>query len=83
MVLTRTLTASKARDIQERIDCGLDLWEIGIHKRRVRDLLAEGRAREKMCREKRIRGIVLPCTHLSQYLTVGKAASGGPSGHQP
>ena len=45
VVLTRTLSAHKARDIRERIDRRLDLWYRVIHTDLVRDELAEGRAR--------------------------------------
>ena len=46
MVLTRTLSAHKAREIRERIDRQLELWERCIHSGLVGDVLAEGRARE-------------------------------------
>ena len=44
VVLTKTLGARKAREIQARIDHQLDLWEWGIHAGLVGYALAEGRA---------------------------------------
>ena len=46
VVLTRTLGACKARDIQARIDCRLDLWERGVYAVLVGSVLAECRDRE-------------------------------------
>ena len=46
VVLTRTLSTQKARDIGARIDLRLDLWERGIHSGLVGEALAEGRTRE-------------------------------------
>ena len=43
-VLTKTLGARKAREIQARIDRQLDLWEREIHADLVGDVLAEVRA---------------------------------------
>ena len=46
VILTKTLGACKAREIQEIIDRRLDLWERGSHAGLVRDALTEGRAQE-------------------------------------
>ena len=46
VVLTRTLSACKARKIRTSIDRRLDLWERGIHARLLGGALAEGRSRE-------------------------------------
>ena len=54
VVLTRTLGACKARDIQARIDCRLDLWKRGVYAVLVGSALAECRDREgrvKRCEE--------------------------------
>ena len=44
--MTKTLGARKSREIQDRIDRRLDLWERGLHVGLVGDALLEGRARE-------------------------------------
>ena len=46
VVLTRTLSIRKAREILARINRRLDLWEIGIHARLVGDVFTEVRSRE-------------------------------------
>ena len=46
LVLTRTLSACKAREILSRIDCCLDLWERGIYAGLLWYALAEGSSRE-------------------------------------
>ena len=46
MVLTRTLSTCKGREIRARIDRKLDLWERVFHAGLVGDALAEVRARE-------------------------------------
>ena len=46
MVLTSTLSARKAREIQERINSHLDLCVRGLHAGLVGDALVEGRARK-------------------------------------
>ena len=44
VAMIRTLSAHKAREIRERINCRLYLWYRGIHVGLVGDMLAEGRA---------------------------------------
>ena len=44
VVLKKTLGAHKAREIWERIDRRLDLWERGINAGLVGDALSEGRS---------------------------------------
>ena len=46
MVLTRTLGAHKSRDIQEKIDRQMNLWERSIHAGLVGCVLVKRRARE-------------------------------------
>ena len=46
VVLTRTLSSFKAREIRARIDRYLDLWERGIYSVLLGGALSEGRARE-------------------------------------
>ena len=46
VVLPRTLSSRKAREIRANIDCRLDLWERVIHASLAGDALAEERARE-------------------------------------
>ena len=46
MVLTRTLGTLKAREIRERTDLRMDLWERSIHAGLVGGTLAQVRARE-------------------------------------
>ena len=45
VVLTKTLGARKAREIQSRINRWLDLWDRGLHSGLVGDALTEGRSR--------------------------------------
>ena len=53
VVLTRTISSFKAREIQERIYRRLDLWERGIHTGMVEGVLAEGQGQGGSCQAKR------------------------------
>ena len=44
VILTKKIGARKAREIRDKTDLRLDLWERGTHAGLVGDTLAEGRA---------------------------------------
>ena len=79
-VLTRTLSACKAREIWASINRCLDHWEREVYAGLVGDVLAEGRAREGCVAKSD--DVEEDCLAHNSHSTFffGKAAAGGPSG---
>ena len=83
VVLTKTQSARKAREILARINFQLDLCERGIHTGLVRGCVGGGKISRETRRETQRRGGGSSGAQLSHHPAVRKSATGGLLGHQP